>query len=303
MSLAVFPTGLRGLTYPVMKSSGFNTLKQEAPNKLSARVAQTYNPVWEWSLIYDFLADDPDHLPMGVAYSEYRILQGFILSQGGEFGEFLYSDPSDRSIGPALIAGAPNPLAELQLVNDGAGSYYSPIQRNFGGQFYEDITDLDGALAVYANGVLKTAGTDYYIVGPGLAIPGASYMGLAIAWATPPAWAAGAVYATNDEIMDPAGHVQKATTGGTSGSSIPTFNDTGGTTSEGPDTLQWTDQGMHAGPTGPISITCNFYFRVCFGEDTQDFEQFLNQMWTIGGSEARGGSGYLKLASSRPAQV
>ena len=38
-------------------------------------------------------------------------------------------------------------------------------------------------------------------------------------------------------------------------------------------------------------------------EDTQDFEQFLSQMWTIGGSESKAGSGFLKFMSSRIPQV
>ena len=35
------------------------------------------------------------------------------------------------------------------------------------------------------------------------------------------------------EILDPAGHIQRVTVGGTTAGSIPTFNDTGGTTTDG----------------------------------------------------------------------
>jgi len=299
MSLDVFPSNLRGLTYPVEKTSEFNTVVQSAPNLLETTVAQTRNPRWEWQLIYDVLWDDDAHKIAG--YADYRRLQGFILSQGGRASEFLYSDPSDNAVGPALIAGAPNPLAQLQLVNDGAGNYYSPIQRNFGGLFYEDVTDLNGPIVVYANGILQTFGTDYTIVGPGLALPGMSFMGLVINW-SPPAWQAGFSYALNATILDPAGHIQKATTAGTSGTTIPSFNDSGSTTAEGPDTLVWTDQGFNAGPTGPINATFNYYFRVKFGEDKQDFTQFMNQLWTLGGSESSSG-GTLTLRSSRPVQI
>jgi len=186
MTLAVFPSNVRGLAYPVDKTPEFNTVSQKAPNLAETTIAQTYNPVWNWELTYEFVFDDPDNLLSGETYPDYRLLQGFLLKQGGKAFPFLYSDPTDNTVGPALIAGAPNPQAELQLVNDGAGNYYSPIQRNFGGQFYEDITDLDGSIAVYANGVLKTPVTDYTIVGPGLALPGSSYMGLAIKWVAMP---------------------------------------------------------------------------------------------------------------------
>ena len=69
------------------------------------------------------------------------------------------------------------PLAQLQLVNDGAGNYYSPIQRTFDGGLYEDVTDLNGGIAVYANGSLCSSGTgagQYTLTGPGLALNGFS---------------------------------------------------------------------------------------------------------------------------------
>ena len=55
-------------------------------------------------------------------------------------------------------------------------------------------------------------------------------------------WQQGKAYTLGNTIVDPANHLQKCTTPGTSGSSIPTFNDAGGTT---PDSspLVWTDQG------------------------------------------------------------
>lgn len=301
MSLQVFPSNVRGLNYPVVKSADFNTILQTAPNLLETSVAQTYNPRWEWQMAYEFLFDDAAHLLSG--YPDYRVLQGFFLGQGGKGGEFLFSDPTDNAVGPALVAGSPNTQAELQLVDDGAGNYYSPIQRNFGGQFYEDITDLNGSIAVYANSTLMGLTTHYTITGPGLAITGYSFMGLVINWNAPaPAWLASHSYALNALILDTAGHIQKATTAGTSGTAIPTFDDTGGTTPDGAGSLVWTDQGYNPGPTGPINAAFSFYFRVRFAEDKQDYTEFVNQLWTLGGSESSSG-GALVLRSSRPVQA
>ena len=56
-------------------------------------------------------------------------------------------------------------------------------------------------------------------------------------------WLPNHAYALNTAILDPAGHIQKVTTAGTSGTVIPTFNDAGGTTPDGPGSLVWTDQG------------------------------------------------------------
>lgn len=246
MSLKVYPT-LPGLTFPVLRMAEFNTLKQSAPNKYDVRIPQTVNPFWHWELIYDFLRDFPY---ASFSISELRTLLDFYLYQGGQAGEFLYLDPDDNYVGPAMVASSPNTLAELPLVNDGAGNYYSPLQRTLGGLFFEDITDLNtntgaggSTPAIYANGTLATGGTgagEYQIQGPGLAIPGASYMGMYLKW------------------------------------------------------------GAGAPPTAPITAQFNFYFRVHFESDQQDMEKFSNQLWTIGGSETKNGTGYIKLETSRP---
>jgi hypothetical protein len=169
---------------------------------------------------------------------------------------FLYSDPDDNYVGPALVSAAPNvPLAQLQVVNDGAGNYYSPIQRTLDGVFYEDITDLNGSIAVYKNGTLATVGVgagQYEVMGPGLAIPGYSFAGLYLKWGSSPAT--------------------------------------------------------------PVTAQFNFYFRVRFSEDNQDFEKFAGQgaaagqppagqgggYYTIGGSESQNGGSVLKLRTARP---
>ena len=188
MSLPIFPANVRGLTYPQTKASGFNTILQSSPNFCETSIQQAQNPRWTWTFIYEYLKDYDVQSGLGMTYTDFRTLQGFLLSLGGSAGTFLYSDPTDNSVGPALnpVGGTPNLQAQLQVVNDGAGNYYSPIQRNVGGQFYEDITDLNGAITVYDNGTLKTLGTDYSVLGPGLALPGSSFMGMYLKWAGAP---------------------------------------------------------------------------------------------------------------------
>jgi len=316
MSLPVFPT-LPGLTLTTLKTPKYGTLVESAPNGYESRLSQTTNPIWEWTLIFDFLHD----FFWGdfTTVSELRTLMGFFQQNYGQAGDFLFTDPDDYAVGPALTsAPAPNaPLAQLALVSDGAGNYYSPIQRTLDGVAYEDITDLNGAIAVYANGTLATAGTspgEYEVLGPGLAIPGFSCMGMYLQWgAAAAAWVPSNSYTLASEILDPAGHIQKVTTAGTSGTTIPVFNETGGTTPDGTGSLVWTDQGYYAGPAAPITAQFHFYFRVRFSADNQDFEKFLNVgttgawvagqgggYWTIGGSESQNGAGTLKLRTARP---
>lgn len=79
---------------------------------------------------------------------------------------------------PGGAAGWPNPQAALQLFTDGT-NWYSPLQINRGGQFYEDVTDLASAITVYANG---TATTAYTLSAGSLAVPGFSSTGLYLNW-------------------------------------------------------------------------------------------------------------------------
>lgn len=372
MSLPIFPV-LPGLTFTSLKTPDFDTLVMSAPNKYEVRIQQTINPVWSFTLIYDFLHD----FFWGgfTAVSELRTMMGFFTQMGGKAQSFLYTDPDDYNVGPALStavwtkntayllgqgildsanhwqkvstagisgstiptfnhsgsttadntviwqdlgaytsSGFPNTfLAGLAMVTDGLGNWFSPIQRTLNGYFFEDVTDLNGAIAVYLNGVLQALGTNYTIGGPGLATPSQSYMGMYIAWPISgiSGWVASHAYATNATILDPAGHIQKATTGGTSGSSQPAFNDSGGTTSDG--SVTWTDMGYNPSPTGNVTVAFNFYFRVRFDMDSLDFEKWAGTgsgvappagqgggIWTIGGSNAQNGSGTLKLITARP---
>jgi hypothetical protein len=235
MSNAVYPSTIRGLTFTVVKRPEFSTLIQTSPNRYELRLPQTINPIWHWSLVYDYLKDY-DVQP-SLSYTDLQTLMGFFLARAGQGDDFLFSDPDDHHVGPALIGSppAPNPFTQLQLVSDNAGGWYSPIQRNLGG-FYEDITDLDGNITVYANGVLQTAGTDYTVEGPGLAVSGKSFAGLYLRW--------------------------------------------------------------QAEPEAPITAEFDFYFRVRFEMDAQDFEKFLAHLWTIGGQR---GAGEVRLMTARPA--
>lgn len=233
MSLAVYPSQIYGLKLNSTKTMEWNTIVQASPGDNELRIAQAQNPIWKWQLLYEQLFNDLSntHYPNA---SELATFQGFYAQQQGKFGQFLFDDPEDDSVTNQT----------LQLVNDGALSptYYTPLQRNLGGQFFEDITDLNGAETIKANGVAQTGGgTNYTLLGPGLAIPGYSFMGMY---------------------------------------------------------LKWT-----AAPTPPITGSFNFYFRVRFDSDQQDFDRFLYQLWTIGGAEAGSGSGVVKLASARPPGV
>jgi hypothetical protein len=240
MSNDIYPSDVRGLKFNVVKAPRFSTLIQSAPNGFETRIRQAQNPMWKWTLLYDYLYASSNgqynnQLLAGRTYPDLQLLMGFFAGHAGQWDDFLFLDPDDNTVGPGLNPDStPNTLAQQQLFTDGT-LFYTPLQRNLGGQFYEDITDLvDGTLVVYANGVEQIADTDYTLKGPGFAIQGASWAGMYLEWA--------------------------------------------------------------AEPTEPITAEFQFYFRVIFNTDEQDFEKFLEDLWTIGGH----GGGQLELRTSRP---
>ncbi len=304
MSNDLYPSKVKGLTWTVLKRPAFSTIVQAAPSKIETRIAQSQNPIWAWELIYEYLYDNfqsPNNTKPYSPATDLRELMGFFLAHQGKLNDFLFDDPSDDWVGPQTWKPrydfAPTTIIDpaghgqltsnggqsgntiptfsaiggsvtdgsiiwtdqgafnganahaIPLVSDGALSptYYSPLQRNMGELFQEDVTDLNtvvNPLRVWANASAQLIGTcgstvNCELHGPGLAIPGYAYAGMYLKWC--------------------------------------------------------------AMPTAPITAAFNYYFRVRFGTDDQDFEQFMQQLWTIGGGGGKGGKGTLELVTSRPA--
>ena len=171
---------------------------------------QQQNPQWHWQLIYDYLKNDPSNPGPFTPYTDYQTLQGFILGRHLQYDSFLYDDPTDDTVTNQT----------LSLVTDGAGNFYSPIQRNFGGQFLEDITDLNpidaSGLSREGQRCNESARRGFHGHRPGLCNPRilVAWSGHCLEGINVGCWAPIFTYATNDTIIDPAGHIQKATTGG-----------------------------------------------------------------------------------------
>lgn len=298
MSNQLYPSNVKGLTWTVLRTPEFRTITQESAAFYQVRIAQTRNPIWHYQLIYEWLYGNypsPNNTVPNNPASDIDTLMGFFMARQGMLDDFLFLDPQyntpngirfgtwqattayalDAVIidtnGHAQVVtspgtsgthypafstsgsgtvdgtvswldkgyfptGWPDAPVTLPVVTDGNGNYFTPIQRNVGNLFMEDITDLvPSTLQVYSAGTLTTA---YSLLGPGFAVPGASYAGMYLKWA---------------------------------------FN-----------------------PTQPITATFQFYFRLRFEEDTQDFEQWAQTLFTIGGEKGKSGSGQLKMMTSRP---
>ena len=83
MSNAVFPSAVRGLTFAVSRSFEIPSIVQSAPNGASTRIAQTFNPIWHWILLYEFLKDNASDILPGLNDTDFRSMMGFLLARGG----------------------------------------------------------------------------------------------------------------------------------------------------------------------------------------------------------------------------
>ncbi len=137
MSLSLFPT-LPGLSFPVSKTAVTSTRALEASSGVEYRAQNWSYPRWKFSLPIEFLRQY-------ASYTEWATLVGFILSQAGMFGNFVYNDPNDN-VATAQAVG----------VGDGATKTF-PLVRTVGG-YTEPILYCNALNNVYLNGVNQGSG-------------------------------------------------------------------------------------------------------------------------------------------------
>jgi hypothetical protein len=303
MSLLVYPSAVRGLTFTTVKAPSFNTLIQSAPNRVETRLAQTRNPTWKWQLIYDYLKDKPLDTVPSLAYTDLQTMIGFFESMQGSYDDFLYSDPDDNFVGPGIITAGWLPVfpyayqsiviaaghAQQIIAVSGPGATSgtsTPTWSTTGGTVVDGgftWLDLGAALSggtlwpnPQAQLQVVTDGTNFYS-------PIQIYRG-------------GQFY---EDISDLNGPLTVYENGviGTHAFSVGWGGLSVGGSSYAGLFLNWGTNN----PNQPVTVNFNYYYRCRFSDDTQDFEKFLNQIWTIGGAGSKNGSGQLKFQTSRTA--
>ncbi len=140
----VFPA-LPGLAWSVTKAPTFQTRIQRAVSGRELRALDYPYPLWQFTLVYAFLRDDP-----GAGFDELRTLMGFYLSCQGAYEPFLFQDPSDCRI-------------EGQYLGIGNSSESTfQLQRTMGlalpgGGFAEPMVAPNIVDAVYFDGITQNA--------------------------------------------------------------------------------------------------------------------------------------------------
>jgi uncharacterized protein (TIGR02217 family) len=155
MSNLLFPK-IRGLAWNIVKTPTFSTEIQESLAGREVRIQNFQNPIWEFTLSYEYLLNDPK-LRDENEQTPLETLVGFFLARGGQFDDFLLNE-SD------LTGRLEDSVYSGQPIGVGDGNTKSfQIVRNVGG-FLEAVQNpMNQTAAIYLNGVSKVQGSDYTI--------------------------------------------------------------------------------------------------------------------------------------------
>jgi uncharacterized protein (TIGR02217 family) len=138
----IFPA-LPGLAWGVTKSPTFQTRIQRAVSGRELRALDYPFPLWQFTLVFDFLRDNP-----AAGFDELRTLMGFFMLCQGAFGTFLFQDPSDDRVSGQQI-GTGDTLRTVFQLQRSMGKTLP------GGGFLEPIVAPNVVNAVYFNGIVQ----------------------------------------------------------------------------------------------------------------------------------------------------
>src|ERR1700722_17144958 len=139
-----FPT-LAGLGWSVHKKPAFSTLVASHVSGREVRDALYQNPIWSFELTYDGLSSSPTAYS-GLGSDSQQTLLGFFLQLQGQFGTFLFADPTDSVATDVTFA-----------TGDGTTQTF-PFSR-FMGAFLEPVGWVLGVSSVTLNGTSTSAFT------------------------------------------------------------------------------------------------------------------------------------------------
>jgi uncharacterized protein (TIGR02217 family) len=135
-----FPT-LAGLGFSVHKKPVFSTIVVSHVSGREVRDALYQNPIWQFELTFDGLDSSGGSYP-GLGAQSLQTLMGFFLLNQGQYGTFLYTDPTDHTVtGQGIGTG------------DGATTTFT-FGRTMGG-FFELVGWVTNIAIVYLNGVVQ----------------------------------------------------------------------------------------------------------------------------------------------------
>ncbi len=134
---------LAGQGWSVHKKPLFSTRVASHASGREARTPFYTYPLYEFELTFDAL-NSGSHYP-GLGSYGLQSLMGLFLRVQGQFGTFLYTDPTDNAVASQVVASG-----------DGATTVF-PMVRTVGG-FTDPVGWVTGLNKVYLNGAVQTSG-------------------------------------------------------------------------------------------------------------------------------------------------
>ena len=144
MSMPPLFPALAGQGWSVHKKPLFSTLLISHVSGREVRDALYQNPIWQFELSFDGLGSDAASYP-GVGAQSLQNLMGFFLQCQGQYGTFLYTDPTDNAVQNQIFA-----------AGDGASVSFS-FARSLGG-FLEPVGWVTNVSQVTVGGAAQGAG-------------------------------------------------------------------------------------------------------------------------------------------------
>jgi uncharacterized protein (TIGR02217 family) len=155
MSNLLFPR-IRGLSWEVVKNPTLSTEIQSSLAGREVRIQNFQNPIWEFTLIYEYLLNDPKFRD-DTGSTPLEQLIGFFLARGGQFDDFLLNESDlTQRLEDSVFSGQPIGTG------DGVSTNFQLV-RNFGGFIEACQNPANQSARVYVNGGPKVQGTDYTI--------------------------------------------------------------------------------------------------------------------------------------------
>jgi hypothetical protein len=139
----LFPA-LPGQGWSVHKKPTFATIVASHVSGREVRDALYVNPIWQFELTFDGLASDAASYP-GLGAQSLQALMGLFLQCQGQWGTFLYVDPTDNSVNAQAVA-----------IGDGATTSFT-LARALGG-FLEPVGWATSVSQVSVGGAAQSAG-------------------------------------------------------------------------------------------------------------------------------------------------
>jgi uncharacterized protein (TIGR02217 family) len=151
MSNLLFPK-IKGLGWSVTRTATFSTEIQESLAGREVRIQNFQNPIWEFTLSYEYLLNDPKSVDETGATPLEQLI-GFYLARGGQFDDFLLNLTD-------LTSKVEDSVCSGQPIGTGDGVTKSfQLVRNIGG-FLEAVQNpANQSATMYVNGVAQAAST------------------------------------------------------------------------------------------------------------------------------------------------